>query len=535
MARNKSKGESNLALIISLVFFILTSIALGVLYYTGIETTQKKVDDAKKAESDAKVATDLKNTAELKLKLYKAFIGTATQEEIASVQSNSSQDLKDEHAKLMASANSKLSSSITTQAIDNFKPEDLFTWNWPASGALPAQPSPGTLLDRFSYVVSMKEKALRETNVQTVNAQAESNKLKDAQKQAAEQAAEFKKNLEAEITKLAGLSKSIEEAKKETIDKFNAEAAVHAKGTAAKTQLLDAAQAKLNESDRELVVVKDKIRQLEEQINGINDAKKGFTTNLPHGEITRRTDKTVEINLGSVHNLKEGQTFTIQPASTRTEGLAGRKVTKYDSNNNLVITDEEKSKGSIEVIAILGPELATARITDEPDSIRESILKGDLLYNPIFRKGVPEHIVLAGIFDLDADGTDDISMVVKNLTKRGVVVDAYYDLATRKWVNPLGNVAKPGPTLMTSFVIRGWLPESSGAEDPLQAGKSDLTIAISTAVADARTKGAQEVKASKFFSEIGYKYSQNITEETVNRAAGKFLKDIKVEAVPQDK
>ena len=148
---------------------------------------------------------------------------------------------------------------------------------------------------------------------------------------------------------------------------------------------------------------------------------------------------------------------------------------------------------------------------------------------------MPEHIVLAGIFDLDADGTDDISMVVKNLTKRGVVVDAYYDLATRKWVNPLGNVAKPGPTLMTSFVIRGWLPESSGAEDPLQAGKSDLTIAISTAVADARTKGAQEVKASKFFSEIGYKYSQNITEETVNRAAGKFLKDIKVEAVPQDK
>jgi hypothetical protein len=535
MARNKSKGESNLALIISLVFFILTSIALGVLYYMGIETTQKEVDKTKKAEADAKSATDLKNSADLKLKLYKAFVGTATAEEISSIQANSSQDLKDEQFKLVESANAKLKASITTQAIDNFKPEDLFTWNWPPNGALPAQPSPATLLDRFTAVVSMKDKTLRETGVQASNTQLESIKLKDAQKQATEQAAKLKADLEAEITKLAALSKSIEESKKETIDKFNQEAAVHAKGTTAKTQLLDATQAKLNESDRELTGLKEKMRQLEEQLNGINESKRGFTTNLPHGEIIRRTDKTVEINLGTADNLKEGQIFTIQPASTRTEGLAGRKVTKYDTNNNLVITDEEKSKGSIEVISILGPHSAIARITDEPDSIRESILKGDLLYNPVFRKGVPEHIVLAGVFDMNADGTDDIVEVVKTLTKRGVVVDAYFDNATRKWVSPNGKVAKPGPTISTSFVVKGWLPESSGSSDPLQAAKSELTIAITGAISDAKNKGAQEVKATKFLSEIGYKVNPNITEETVNTAAGKFLKEIKVEAPPMDK
>ena len=535
MARNKSKGESNLALIISLVFFILTSIALGVLYYMGIETTQKEVDKTKKAETDAKSATDLKNNADLKLKLYKAFVGTATAEEISSVQANSSQDLKDEHTKLVESANAKLKASITTQAIDNFKPEDLFTWNWPANGALPAQPSPATLLDRFTAVVSMKDKTLRETGLQQGNMQVEGTKLKDAQKQATEQAAKLKADLEAEITKLAILSKSIEDQKKLTEDTFNAAVAGHIKGNTVTKQQLDAAQAKLNESDRELVGVKEKMRQLEEQLNGITDQRKGFTVNLPHGEILRRTDKTVEINLGSADNLKAGQTFTIQPASTRTEGLAGRKVTKYDTNNNLVITDEEKSKGSVEVTSVLGPNSAIGRITDEPDSIRESILKGDLLYNPVFKKGVPEHIVLAGVFDMNADGTDDIAEVVKTLTKRGVVVDAYFDNTTRKWVSPNGKVAKPGPTISTSFVIKGWLPESSGAQDPLQAAKSELTIAITGAVSDAKNKGAQEVKASKFFSEIGYKFSQNITEETVNIAAGKFLKDIRIEAPPMDK
>ncbi len=535
MARNKSKGENNLALIISLVFFILTSIALGVLYYMGIAETQKEVDKTKKAEADKGVADKDRDAAILKLKLYKAFVGTATQEEIASVQSANSQDLKDEHAKLISTANAKLSASITTQAIDNFKPEDLFTWNWPANGALPAQPSPSTLLDRFSSVVSIKEKALRETNVQTTNAVAEAIKLKDEQKRAQEQATKLKADLEAEITKLAVASKSIEDNKKETIDKFNLEAAQHAKGTSAKQQLLDATQAKLNEADREIINTKEKIRQYEEQINGINEAKRGTMQNLPHGEILSRKDKTVEISLGSIHNLKEGQTFTIQPASTRVEGLANRKVTKYDLNNNLVISDEEKSKGSIEVISILGPDLSIARITDEPDSIRESILKGDLLYNPIFKKGVPDHIVLAGIFDMDGDGTDDISFVVKNLTKRGVVIDAYYDLATRKWVSPNQKISKPGPNLNTAYVIRGWLPESSGSQDPLQAAKSDLTIAISGAVSEARTKGAQEVKASKFFSEIGYKYSQSISEDTVNKAAGVFLKEIKVEAPPIDK
>jgi hypothetical protein len=535
MAR-KSKGESNLALIISLVFFILTSIALGVLYYMGIEETQKKVDLAKKAEADAKTATELKNTADLKLKLYKAFVGTATAEEISSIQAANSNDLKDEHTKLVAAANAKLSASITTQAIDNFKPEDLFSWNWPASGTLPPQPSPATLLDRFTTVVSMKDRTLRDAGIQQSNAVAEQTKLKDAQKQAGEQAAKLTKDLEAEIAKLAALSKSIEEAKKKSIDDLNAAVNDHAKSVTAKQQIVDMTQAKLNESETQLNALKEKSKQLEEQLNGINEGKQGsFVVNVPHGEITSRKDRVVEINLGSADNLKEGQTFTIQPASTRLEGLASRKVTKYDSNNNLVISDEEKSKGSIEVMQILGPHSATARITDEPDSIRESILKGDLLYNPVFKKGVPEHVALVGIFDLNADQADDIAEVVKELGKKGLIVECYFDLATRKWVSPNPKVAKPGPTFNTTYVIKGWLPESSGAQDPLQAAKSELTVAITTALGDAKAKNAKEVRASEFFSKIGMKVSPKITEETVNNAAAKFLKDVKVETAPMDK
>jgi len=518
----KKSGSNDVVLITALVVFILASIGLGVLYYLGIEETKKAVDTAataaKKSTSDSSALLD----AELKVKLYRAFVGTATQEEVASIQASTSTALKDEQVKLVAAANTKITAVSTALATD-FKPEDIFTWNYPAAG----QPSPSTLLERFASVIASKEKSVSETKLQSTNTQLETVKLKEAQKQAAEVSAKATADGNAKITELTNAIASIEQQKKESIENFEREVQKMLKSSSQKSQQLDELQAKYNEIDREVVGYKEKTKLLEDQITGFTEAKRGsFAVNLPHGEILSRRGKLVEINIGSSSNLKEGQTFTIQPVSTKTEGLASRRQMKYDANNNLVVSDEEKSKGSIEIVTILGTDLAEARIVDEPDSVRESILKGDLLYNPVWKKNASEHVVLAGIFDVDGDQKDDTNSVVATLTKRGIVVDAVYDLASRKWVSTNPKNTKPGPTQLTTYVIRGWMPDSTGVNDPLQAAKSELTIAINNAVSDAKTKGAQEVKATKFFSEIGYKYSQSITEQSINNAANEFLKDI---------
>ena len=76
-------------------------------------------------------------------------------------------------------------------------------------------------------------------------------------------------------------------------------------------------------------------------------------------------------------------------------------------------------KGTIEVIEVLVPTLSRARITSEGDYIRDGISEGDLLYNAVWRKGVADRIALAGIFDTNGDGTDDIVKVVRDLKRNG--------------------------------------------------------------------------------------------------------------------
>jgi len=257
-------------------------------------------------------------------------------------------------------------------------------------------------------------------------------------------------------------------------------------------------------------------------------AVRGVSLEVPHGEIVRRNprDKTVEINIGSDAGVRAGQTFTVQPASTRTEGLHRRKRTSYDSEGKLVVSDELASKGTIEVVSVLGPQLSTARITDEPDDIRDSILKGDLLYNPLFRKNAKDHVVLVGIFDTNADGQDDITEVARNLAKRGAIVDGYFDLSSGKWESLDPGNRKPGPGTNTTYVVRGWEFDTGAADTTLIAAKGKLQSQINEAVNAAKLKGAQEVKASKFFAEIGYSVSPSISDESTSAAAVKYLKEV---------
>ena len=182
-------------------------------------------------------------------------------------------------------------------------------------------------------------------------------------------------------------------------------------------------------------------------------------------------------------------------------------------------------KADIEVIEVLGPNLSRARIVagTEADPIRERVMPGDLLYNAVWRKGTADHIALVGIFDTNGDGTDDLAAVVRDLTRMGIPVDAYYDLRKRAWVGRI--------TEQTRYVVQGAIPLVAPA-DPNQKAKSELVTGINQALADSRQKGLSVVDFRDFFPRMGYKVRVDVGEDKINQAAARYLGG--VTATPPD-
>jgi hypothetical protein len=552
MARKKSGGEGgNAILVVFLVLFILLSIGLGVAYWTGQEKVTAAADMDKKAKDEVKRANDEKELANLKAKYYRVFVGTASEDDRTAVQSAAqgtgpvAEALKAEHDALMqaANANVKLTVADVRKGADgnaiekvgkagpfNVETQELFRWDWPAgpNAVFAKQPTPGPLLDRMVRVVAERERTFYESQVQRTNADAQAAEYQKEKKSYTDALVSLNAKVQETIAKLDTTINSVETEKKTAIKTFEDKGDQAIKGIAQRQALVDEAKAMLADEQLKLKNLSNQLQTLLDKQNELDQEKRGvFAVNVPHGEIVRRnpTDKSVEINVGSDAGLRPGQTFTIQPSSARTDGLSRKKKEMVDSRGQIVVSDQITSKGSIEVVEVLGPKLSTARIVEETDDIRDSILKGDLLYNPLFRKNAKDHVVLVGIFDTNADGLDDVVEVARNLSKRGAIVDGYFDLSTRKWESLDPNNRKPGPGANTTYVVRGWEFDLNAADAALNAAKGDLNNAIRNALQDATTKGAQQVKASKFFAEIGYAFSPSISDETVNAAAVKFLKE----------
>ena len=118
---------------------------------------------------------------------------------------------------------------------------------------------------------------------------------------------------------------------------------------------------------------------------------------------------------------------------------------------------------------------------------------------------------------MDADGSDDVKRLVADLTRMGIVVDAYFDLETRKWVGQV--------TEQTTYAVEGYFPVVVGG-DPLAAAESDVTQALIDARNHAKAKGVQVVKARTFFPRVGYRIRLDINGDTINRAYSRYLQTL---------
>jgi hypothetical protein len=233
---------------------------------------------------------------------------------------------------------------------------------------------------------------------------------------------------------------------------------------------------------------RDKAKIREELLGEVNklrriltEARAPFTPNAlanqkPDGKVVRASaaTKTAWINVGSKHGVQTQFTFSVQPA-----GFSGNPFTK--------------PKAKLEVVKVTGPDLSEARVVQA--SLTDPVLEGDLIYNPAWNPGRIMRFALAGLLDIDGDGTDDRPTVRHMIEKAGAKIDAQVlpDATVR------GEV-----TVETNYFVRGLRP------DPENANPVDLQViaAMSRMERTALDYGATVLDLAKFLDLMGYASSR---------------------------
>jgi hypothetical protein len=150
------------------------------------------------------------------------------------------------------------------------------------------------------------------------------------------------------------------------------------------------------------------IQKLEGEVRSVATTLQELRTEtfeVPDGEIryVSPSGGTVWINLGAADNLRPQVTFSVFAQGVQGLGHGQRK-------------------GSIEVIKILGDHLAEARLTES--NPRDPVLKGDVIYTPLWHRGRSERFAIAGFMDVNGDGIDDREIIKEIIRLAGGVIDA---------------------------------------------------------------------------------------------------------------
>lgn len=537
----KPPREASLALIISLVFFILTTIGLGVFCY--VLNSDQVAKDAEVAKSKKEV-TDMRASlkeAELIARVHRVFTGldrgAGDDSDLKVVQNEVKEGSKpwQEWKELNDAARRKapeLAKAIADKfnlrleqfakdptakldVTDLIKADDFAIWSPEVDPNTKGLRAPtGNMLDVAVRARIVRDLAIKQSNADQAsyaNALDVMGKAAVAYQAARGQfgkaAVDLPRKFDDEMKKLQALADTRQKGYNDSMK--------------ASKEAVDG----LNDSIADLTRQKNK---LVEQINGLKGDVASLTGRIkekvdpfqfdePQGKITKRLpDRMVEIDLGSAALVQPGLTFTVLPYDYPQKGRASRlRVLQLpDERGRPKPVEVFVPKATLEVVEVLGPNLSRARLTQQDDDIRDPVMAGDLLYNSVWRKGQADHIALIGIFDTNGDGTDDIEAVVRDLTKMGVPVDAYYDMRNRKWVGRI--------TERTRYLIEGYPVENSGT-DPNRDAKTGLIKAISDAKTEATNKGVNLVSFRDFFPRTGYKARNDVPEARINQAVTRYL------------
>ena len=198
------------------------------------------------------------------------------------------------------------------------------------------------------------------------------------------------------------------------------------------------------------------------------------------GKITLIDDsgRLVWVDLGSADKLKAGIRFSV-----------------YDQSADQIGGSRKGLKGVIEVSRVTGPHRAQARVIDR-DRLNP-VLRGDLVYSPIWSVGHSERFALVGLVDLNDDGRSDIEGLRRYVAESGARVSV--------WVDDSGARVGGSVDLSIKYLVVGNTPTPDQAKNDAQRSAYSRLIGQLTAMREeAYDHGVRVIRLNDFLAYIGY-------------------------------
>jgi hypothetical protein len=470
--------ESKQALVIALVFAVLTVIGLGVTAYMQAQAKDVALKEATEEKRKAAEMTEDRDWYKFQSLLFRTYMGQTEGIEPADLTS-----LRGRFDTGSLGSKSKDKEHVTKVIKDNLDTK----LQWDATQNRP----------RESYESLLQKEKVRSDGAEKLSADAQA--AREAAEKAAKKATDdLKAERAAFDTKLAELNKKTEVDMSRYLDTIKELRAEITRMGENNDQIRKVAADEKKKSEdsgaRQNAKVKDLLAQLDVKKNAIEELKNKGVDLAPKGWQTDwkivsidRTGQQPYINLGSADRVQPQLTFSIHA-----QGPDGRPVAE--------------SKGSLEVVTVLGEHISQARLLTVKDRNREPILKGDLLYNPNWTPTLRKHVALIGTIDLAGDGRDATFEFIRNLERFNVTVDAFVD--------PRDNSIKgKGITVQTDYLIQGApIKEGNNLSERTQESLKKREEEYGKLLKQARENGVQLVSLGKYLEMIGYRTPRTARE-----------------------
>jgi hypothetical protein len=521
MAKKRSAGSgSNTMLIVTLVFFVLSTVILGVTTYFGFDGKSDLEEAKKKADKEKTDKEQERNWWRFQAQLYRLYLkGDRPADKTDAerlVNDKKSLDKGTVTPNLGFGNDVKRKEELTNY----IKEVEKFT-GWKDDA--PARPLVGLLTDKQKE----KDDQVAANTVLKEKLDKAEQTIKDKQLALDTEKKDHKDKLDA-LTKKLEMDKTSDRDSIDKAEKVAKDASVAKEGSEKAKALADAELAKekgvtkaleakvalLTKEKKEIGNERDDIRSQRDALAakmGIDprsveaqtfDEKaekvlKSWTKNWSIVMMDRK-GKMPYINLGSADGLQPQVTFSIHSV-----GLDGR----------LNLTP----KGTLEVVKIINPHLAQARITSVKDEKGDPVMKGDRLFNATWDPNRKRRIALAGIPDLTGDGTDNMDEFRRFLRRQNVEIDAYIDTKDEKAPKMVGK----GITTNTDYLVMAEPLDGVGHPQAKNPGyKAEFERLRTDMRTKAATNGVTVVSLKKYLDMVGYR-APKVASSGANRPYGR--------------
>jgi hypothetical protein len=428
-SKKRDGGGSNLGLIITLVFFVLTTVILGVTTYMGFSELEAKEKTKRDAETKLAERDKERNWWRFQAHVLQTYTGEGkvvgtTPAELALLKKQFDENT------LAFAGDGKAEFATVVKEFDK-------SMRWVNSDAPSAT---------FKSILTKKDADYVALGKQLAEAREQQAAEKERADKADAAAKAAKKTFDAQIAKLS------EDSKKGLVDIGTTTETLRSELTAANeaknkaVTALAGAQTEVERLKKAELAAKTEVnslrRLLKEANEGLASAKDqiailkertGLDTNMIEAQMLDknavdalnswrkdwqivdidRFGRNYMINLGSADNLKPQTTFSVHEKGK-------------DGKLNPI------PKGTLEVIEVRGPNLSRARLSSVRNASANPVLKGDFLFNATWDPNRKKRIAIAGAVDLNDDRNNTTEEFLRLLRRQGVEVDAYIDLKSDK-------------------------------------------------------------------------------------------------------